>query len=116
MGNKIPSQVIQKSKRMGLGCITKQDQEGYILSSWWTIQEGCSCKRSKGVFWFLIMKKKRTRSIHIVLMDEDQRIQLDRDVIYLEEDSSFKDEGSPDFDQYTRDMFYYMIDSVGNFD
>ena len=49
-------------------------------------------------------------------MDEDQRIQLDRDVIYLEEDSSFKDEGSPDFDQYTRDMFYYMIDSVGNFD
>ena len=62
------------------------------------------------------MKKKRNRSIHIVLMDEDQRIQLDHDVIYLEEDNSFRDEGSPDFDQYTRDMFNYLCDAVGNFD
>ena len=58
------------------------------------------------------MKKERTRSIYVVLIDEDQKIQLDREVITFDDDG-FDSEDY--FDEYSREMFDHMIRSLDNF-
>ena len=57
------------------------------------------------------MQKERTRSIHVVLIDEDQKIQLDREVITFDDDG-FDSEDY--FDEYSRNMSNHMIRSLDN--